>query len=184
MFHAPGISASEQAVVNFFNTPVHSSPGPVSLRIKLVIFVELDIRYGSGYWLSNLKSNVGCDIDFESGDVMARLEQIIDQARNLSYAEKQKLRADLDAELEQQPKSLHETGGAHAEDNSIRERRLDWLKTHCEEYAGQYVALVGDTLVGHGRTMREANEQARKNGANDPFLVHLTSESEVLFAGW
>jgi len=115
---------------------------------------------------------------------MARLEQIIDQARNLSYAEKQKLRADLDAELEQQPKSLHETGGAHAEDNSIRERRLDWLKTHCEEYAGQYVALVGDTLVGHGRTMREANEQARKNGANDPFLVHLTSESEVLFAGW
>ena len=115
---------------------------------------------------------------------MARLEQIIDQARALSYAEKQKLREALDAELEQQPKNTHESRGASAEDNVMRERRLDWLKTHREEYAGQYVALVGDTLVGHGRTMREANEQARKNGVKDAFLVHLTSESEVLFAGW
>ena len=115
---------------------------------------------------------------------MARLEQIIDQARTLSYAEKQKLREALDAELEEQPELSHDTRDASTEDNVIRERRLDWLKTHREEYAGQYVALVGDTLVGHGRTMREANEQARKNGVRDPFLVHLTSESEVLFAGW
>ena len=114
---------------------------------------------------------------------MARLEQIIDQARTLSYAEKQKLREALDAELQQQPENIH-TRGANAEDNVMRERRLDWLKAHREEYAGQYVALVGDTLVGHGRTMREANEQARSNGVKEPFLVHLTSESEVLFAGW
>ncbi|HEX7774692.1 MAG TPA: DUF5678 domain-containing protein [Pyrinomonadaceae bacterium] len=115
---------------------------------------------------------------------MARLEQIIDEARALSHAEKQKLREALDAELAQsQPKAQH-LPNVNADDNAVRERRLDWLKTHREEYAGQYVALVGDTLVGHGRTMREANEQARKNGAKDPFLVHLTSESEVLFAGW
>ena len=75
-------------------------------------------------------------------------------------------------------------GGASAEDEVRRERRLDWLKTHREEYAGQYVALVGDKVVGHGRTMREANEQARKNGVKDAFLAHLSSESEVLFAGW
>ena len=123
-------------------------------------------------------------INFELGDVMARLEQIIDEARTLSYAEKQKLREALDAELEQQPKNINDTRSTSAEDNVMRERRLDWLKAHREEYAGQYVALVGDTLVGHGRTMREANEQARKNGVRDPFLVHLTSESEVLFAGW
>lgn|GEM_PF-847697 len=130
------------------------------------------------------KSNFGCVINFESGDVMARLEQIIDQARTLSFAEKQKLREALDAELKQQPKNAHDTRGASGEDNLMRERRLDWLKTHREEYAGQYVALVGDTLVGHGRTMREANEQARQNGVKEPFLVHLTSESDILFAGW
>lgn len=115
---------------------------------------------------------------------MARLEQIIDQARTLSYAEKQKLREALDAELEQsKSKITHDTRSTKGDDE-MRERRLDWLKTHREEYAGQYVALLGDTLVGHGRTMREANDQARKNGVKDPFLVHLTSESEVLFAGW
>jgi len=115
---------------------------------------------------------------------MARLEQIIDEARTLSYAEKQKLREALDAELNQSPKNTHDTVGAKGDDDVLRERRLDWLKTHREEYAGQYVALVGDTLVGHGRTMREANDQAKKNGVKNPFLVHLTSESEVLFAGW
>lgn len=116
---------------------------------------------------------------------MARLEQIIDQARALSYAEKQKLREALDAELESsQPMNTHDTRDANTEDDVMRERRLNWLKTHREQYAGQYVALVGDTLVGHGPTMREANDQARKNGVKDPFLVHLTSESEVLFAGW
>lgn len=92
--------------------------------------------------------------------------------------------ARLDGELEQQPKNTHDTRGVSAEDNVMRERRRVWLKTHREEYTGQYVALVGDTLVGHGRTIREANEQARKNRVKDPLLVHLTSESEVLFAGW
>ena len=50
-------------------------------------------------------------INFESGDVMARLEQIIDQARTLSYAEKQKLRDALDAELDQQSKNTHASRG-------------------------------------------------------------------------
>jgi Family of unknown function (DUF5678) len=116
---------------------------------------------------------------------MARLEQIIDEARSLSYAEKQKLRQALDAELEHpNPKNTQPTLDTNGEDQAMRERRLDWLKTHREQYAGQYVALAGDTLVGHGRTMREAHDQARKNGVEKPFLVHLTSESEVLFAGW
>jgi hypothetical protein len=58
------------------------------------------------------------------------------------------------------------------------------MKAHREEYAGQYVALDGDRLVGQGRTLAEAHTQARQNGVNDPFLVRLTSENEVLFGGW
>ena len=69
-------------------------------------------------------------------------------------------------------------------DEAIRQRRLQWLKSHREEYAGQYVALHGDVLVGHGRTIREAHDQARENGVMQPFLVHLSSETEILFAGW
>ena|SRR2546425_1091444 len=117
---------------------------------------------------------------------MARLEQIIDEARSLSNAEKRKLRQALDAELGVQkphgtPESSQRNNG---DDDATRERRLNWLKAHREEYAGQYVAMVGDVLVGNGRTIREAHEQAKENGVENPFLVRLTSENEVLFAGW
>ncbi|MGH9799918.1 MAG: DUF5678 domain-containing protein, partial [Blastocatellia bacterium] len=65
-----------------------------------------------------------------------------------------------------------------------RQQHLEWLKAHREEYAGLYVALSGDRLVGQGRTLKEANQQARQNGVADPFLVRVTSENEVLFGGW
>lgn len=116
---------------------------------------------------------------------MARLEQIIEEARSLSRAEKRKLRQVLDLELEQQ-KAHDQAQPAQSNngDSEVRERRLSWLKAHREEYAGQYVALDGDVLVGQGWTIREAHDQAKENGVEDPFLVRLTSESEVLFAGW
>jgi hypothetical protein len=116
---------------------------------------------------------------------MATLEQIIDEARSLSSAEKRKLRQILDLELEH-AKAQDRAQPAHSQngDDGTRERRLEWLKSHREEYAGQYVALAGDVLVGHGPTIREAHEQAKQKGVENPFLVRLTSESEVLFAGW
>lgn len=115
---------------------------------------------------------------------MATLAQIIDEARSLSADEKRKLRQVLDLELEQVT-AQNRTQPAHSEngDDEARERRLDWLKSHREEYAGQYVALAGDILVGHGPTIRDAHEQAKQQGVENPFLVRLTSESEVLFAG-
>ena len=116
---------------------------------------------------------------------MATLEQIIVEARSLSLPEKRKLRQILDLELEQiqtqeRPEATHSENGS----DETRLRRLEWLKAHREEYAGQYVALAGDVLVGHGVTIREAHEQAKQQGVENPFLVRLTSESEVLFAGW
>jgi hypothetical protein len=117
---------------------------------------------------------------------MARLAQIIDEVRELSVAEKRKLRQVLDAELERQKPHDHTRPAQrnNGDDNALRERRLGWLKAHREEYAGEYVALAGDVLVGHGRTIREAHDQAKERGFKDPFLVRLTSESEVLFAVW
>ena len=115
---------------------------------------------------------------------MTTLEQIIEKALTLSPGEKEKLRQFLDLELEQakaqdRPEPTHNENG----DEDTRARRLEWLKAHREEYAGQYVALAGDVLVGHGPTIRTAHEQAKQNGVQNPFLVRLTSESETLFAG-
>lgn len=69
-------------------------------------------------------------------------------------------------------------------EEEMRRRRLHWLKSHREQYVGEYVALHGDVLVGHGRTIREAHEQAKENGVLQPFLVRVSAENEVLFAGW
>ncbi len=68
-------------------------------------------------------------------------------------------------------------------DKAEIENQMYWLKKHRDEYAGQYVALDGDVLVGHGATIREAHEQAKQNGVNDPFLTRIFSEETVLSGG-
>jgi hypothetical protein len=67
---------------------------------------------------------------------------------------------------------------------SKRRQQLEWLKAHREEYAGLYVALDGDRLVGKGKTILEARAQARQNGVENPFLMRMTSENEILPGGW
>jgi hypothetical protein len=65
-----------------------------------------------------------------------------------------------------------------------RAQHLAWLKAHREQYAGQYVALDGDRLAGCGSTIREAHEQARQQGVDEPFLVYVSSVEEAPFGGW
>ena len=67
-------------------------------------------------------------------------------------------------------------------DPQSRNKRLAWVKAHREEYSGQYVALDGDRLTGHGSSMRDAVEQSRENGCNNPFVAYVLS-SEVVADG-
>lgn len=116
---------------------------------------------------------------------MTVLEHIKQLAANLTPEEKQALAHYL-AEIDNEnasPRKLESLRGSNG-DEQVRQRRLAWLKAHREEYAGQYVALAGDVLVGNGPTIREAHEQAKQKGVENPFLVRVTSENEVLFAGW
>ena len=110
------------------------------------------------------------------------LESLKQQIAALPLREKAQLAAFLTEQL-QQP-AAPPTANSAGDDDEIRRRRLAWIKAHREEYAGQYVALDGDVLIGAGRTIREAHEQARARGTHHPFLVRLTSEHETLSAGW
>jgi hypothetical protein len=65
-----------------------------------------------------------------------------------------------------------------------RQQHMEWLKTHREEYAGQFVALDGNNLVGAGKTFREATEQAKQKAVRHALVVRVISEKEVLFGGW
>jgi hypothetical protein len=124
-------------------------------------------------------------LTFAGGLIMSteQLNRIKQQIAALPLPEKAQLAAFLSEQLRQAGDQTIEAN-AIAVDDDIRRRRTEWIKAHREEYAGQYVALEGDRLVGVGRTIREAREQAKEKGCKSPFLVRLTSEHETLSAGW
>ncbi len=85
--------------------------------------------------------------------------------------------------LEQAKAEAETENGKNIEDDEAKRRQLEWLKTNREKYAGQYVALDGDKLVGHGATIREAHEQAKQNGVKSAFLVRVFAEETTVSAG-
>ncbi|MGI8494548.1 MAG: DUF5678 domain-containing protein [Pyrinomonadaceae bacterium] len=110
------------------------------------------------------------------------LDSIKNEGRKLSAAEKAQL-ADYLLQESENPASK-DLGSAGETEEEIRNLRMKWLKHNREKYAGQYVALDGNRLVGVGRNIREAHQQAKQNGIDKPFLVRVSGENEVLSGGW
>ena len=114
-----------------------------------------------------------------------QLDLLKEQLAPLSPREKLELarflteQARLDQAAEQSEADVDQTAAAIK-----RAQHMAWLKAHREEYAGQYVALDGDRLVGTGVTIREAHEQARRQGVERPFLTHISSVNDAPFGGW
>ena len=65
-----------------------------------------------------------------------------------------------------------------------RASQIEWLKQNREKYAGKYVALSGNILVGEGNTLREVRQQADEKGFQNAFLTFVYSENDVPFGGW
>jgi hypothetical protein len=103
-------------------------------------------------------------------------ESLKEQFSNLSPQEKFALAEFLLKEAEKET-------GAKGESDAMKRRQLEWLKANREKYAGQYVALDGERLVGHGATLREASEQARLNKSENPFIFRVFSEETPVSAG-
>jgi predicted Zn-dependent protease len=110
---------------------------------------------------------------------MATLEQIIEEARTLTPAEKDKLRQALDRELEQLAPSQSAKPGY-----PTNEQERAWVEAHRDEYLGQWVALDGDHLVAHGTDARSVYDEARSRGVSVPYLAHVTPKVEAYVGGW
>lgn len=65
-----------------------------------------------------------------------------------------------------------------------RSREQQWLKEHNQEFAGEWVALDGDTLICHGANAREVYEGARKSGVKRPLVVEVEKDNGLPFGGW
>ena len=61
-----------------------------------------------------------------------------------------------------------------------RQQELEWLKQHSREFAGQYVAILGDKLVAHAETLRELDRLIEAAGAKRPAITRIRAEGEVL----
>ena len=70
-------------------------------------------------------------------------------------------------------------------DRETRQRRLEWLKSHREEYGGQYVAIDGDRLIAVGPNFRVAREKALAAGKTHAFVTYLSKPDEIAeMGGW
>lgn len=66
----------------------------------------------------------------------------------------------------------------------LRRREYEWINQHQDEYAGRYVALVGDRLVAHAATLRELHKLVRNTQAHRPFFARIEAKDELPFGGW
>ena len=110
---------------------------------------------------------------------MATLEQIINEARALTPAERRRLHQVLERELEQ-PAPAKESKPAYP----THEQERAWLEVHRDEYLGEWVALDGDRLLAHGADARKVYEAARDQGIQAPFVERVQPKVDAFMAGW
>nr|BAL59485.1 hypothetical protein HGMM_OP4C121 [Candidatus Acetothermum autotrophicum] len=63
-------------------------------------------------------------------------------------------------------------------------KELYWVSDHQEElepYAGKWVAILGEVIVGVGNTAQEALDNARRKSSRTPFLIKVPRKDEGLY---
>jgi hypothetical protein len=57
----------------------------------------------------------------------------------------------------------------------------EWIRTHREQYRGQFVALAGAQLLAHGKDENAVIDQARQSGVATPFVTYIETEDEAQY---
>ncbi|MBL8189106.1 MAG: hypothetical protein JNK38_13935 [Acidobacteria bacterium] len=95
------------------------------------------------------------------------------------------LRELIEVEVQsQQPTDVKTSNETKERHDPLRRREYEWIHQHQDEYAGQYVALVGDRLVAHAATLRELHELVRTANVSRPFFARIEAKDELAFGGW
>lgn len=120
---------------------------------------------------------------------MQNLQQVMQQASNLTRDEKQELLEFLNNQISkdhQFENSLDRVNkiSMPLTERELSQQRIEWMKTHREEYANRYVILDGIQFIGDAKTFKEADQLAKSQGITRPFITHLSSIYDVPFGGW
>lgn len=65
-----------------------------------------------------------------------------------------------------------------------RSLEMSWLAAHEREYAGQWVVLWGDRLIGHGDDPIPIIKKAHEEGIDRPLMVHCRTWFGPVTGGW
>lgn len=61
----------------------------------------------------------------------------------------------------------------------------DWLKANYANYAGKYIALDGNRLLGVGKNYVEARKAAIQAGVKDAYIDYMQPlDEEIFMGGW
>lgn len=65
-----------------------------------------------------------------------------------------------------------------------RTKEYEWLQLHSDEYAGQWVALSGERLLGHGYVLKEVMKEVEQTGITNALVVRAEASDAPPFAGF
>jgi Family of unknown function (DUF5678) len=91
---------------------------------------------------------------------MATLEQILEDAKQLTVEEQRRLRVALEA--------LDANGDTRPAYRTNEQERA-WINAHRDQYLGYWVALDGDHLIAHGVDARTVYQAARARSRNSVY---------------
>jgi len=118
---------------------------------------------------------------------MTTLEQVIQTADTLPLEDRRRLLRHLQQGL-QEPESFGAADPSRAEKlrRELEEYRRanQWIAAHRAEYLGQWVALEGDRLISHGADAKQVHDDARAEGIQTPFVVHIAEEPTHYIGGF
>ena len=109
------------------------------------------------------------------------VENMLKLYEQMPVAEQQRLRALL---IEQEPKTKPPLNQrVPCEPMPDRTREHEWVKTHKQEYAGQWVALDGDRLVAASPSRLELSEAVKADGGSLPLILRVPSPEDLPYVG-
>ncbi|MBI3423078.1 MAG: hypothetical protein HY011_09075 [Acidobacteria bacterium] len=120
---------------------------------------------------------------------MTTLEQVIESAKTLPPADRQRLQLFLQEQAACDATAAQADSAAQAKAERLRQeldeyrRAKAWIAAHRAEYLGQWVVLAGDRLISHGFDGHQVCDEARTAGIKVPFLVWLHEEPAAFMTG-
>jgi hypothetical protein len=110
-------------------------------------------------------------------------DEVMTQVNQLPLIEQRKVFIALSAKLEAPARKTLDRRVAPLVANADFSLSLKWLSEHKHEYAGQWVALDGDRLIGNGASAKEVYAMADAAGVAMPMVTRVDDPNAPPFAG-